>query len=573
LTEKETENLRKRADEKVRLKEQLTLEKIKSFSSEQIMEVLHDLTVHQIELEMQNEELRTTQISLDTARARYFDLYELAPVGYMTISEKGLIQECNLTASTLLGINRIEITMQPLSYFIIKSNQDMYYLHFQELLKTLVPTSFQLQMKRKDGTVLWVRIMMSAFMSESDEKICRIALSDISELKKADSDREKLNNQLIQMQKLESLGLIAGGIAHDFNNLLSGVFNNIELAIAKNKEEKVATYLSNSIGSIDRARSLTQKLLTFAKGGTPVKKVVNLFPFIQETVLFALSGSTVMSKFHIQEQLWSCNADKTQIGQVFNNLTINAQQAMVNGGMIEVSACNISLSVKEHQSLAAGNYVKISMRDHGIGISKKILPNIFDPYYTTDSNGHGLGLSICYSIVKRHGGYISAESEMGKGSTFSVYLPASIESILTIPEDQTERDVFEHVGTGTFLLMDDEESIRLGTGGILEEFGYRVVLKENGKDAVDFFKEETKAHRKLAGMIFDLTIPGGMGGKEAIREIRKICSDTPAFVASGYSADPVMANPEEYGFNGSLCKPFSMSELSEMLEKHIKKLK
>jgi len=390
---------------------------------------------------------------------------------------------------------------------------------------------------------------------------------------RADKEQKKMEAQINLLKKMESIGTLAGGIAHDFNNLLGGILGNIELAMLKTTEEEVSTYLARSLSNIDRTRALTQQLLTFSTGGAPIKKVENLFPFIQETTQFALSGSSISSRFQIEEDLYPCDFDKNQIGQVVEKLILNARQAMADGGLIEVSACNLSLSAKEHQPLAAGNYVKISIQDHGTGISKDSLPNIFDPYYTTDSNGQGLGLSICYSIINSHGGYIEVESELGKGSTFSVYLPASTESILTIPVDQTERDACEHVGTGTFLVMDDEEIIRLSMGGILENFGYRVVLKENGKDAIDFFKEETKAHRKLAGMIFDLTIPGGMGGIEAIREIRKICSDTPAFVASGYSADPVMAYPEEYGFNSSICKPFKMSELSEMLEKYMRKLK
>ncbi len=383
------------------------------------------------------------------------------------------------------------------------------------------------------------------------------------------TEKQKLENFIQKSQKLESLGVLAGGIAHDFNNLLGAIFGYIEMAMAETTEERVSTFLAHSLSSLDRARALTRQLLTFAKGGAPIKKVENLFPFVQETVQFALSGSSVSSRFQIQENLWPCNFDKNQMGQVIDNLTINAQQAMPNGGTIEVSARNISLSEKEHISLVAGNYVKLTIKDQGIGIPKNFLPHIFDPYYTTKPKGHGLGLATCYSIVNRHGGYMDIESEPGTGSTFHVYLPASTEPISPMAGKSTGK----HTGSGTFLVMDDEEVIREIMRKMLGSFGYTVVLKENGKDAIDFIETEIKADRELAGMIFDLTIPGGMGGKEAIGEIRQICSDTPAFVASGYSNDPIMANPEQYGFTASLCKPFLIAELSEMLEKHLKKHK
>jgi two-component system, cell cycle sensor histidine kinase and response regulator CckA len=274
-----------------------------------------------------------------------------------------------------------------------------------------------------------------------------------------------------------------------------------------------------------------------------------------------------LSQFEVQDDLWLCEVDKNQISQVVENFVINAQQAMPNGGTITVSAQNISLSANEHASLPAGKYVQLSIQDEGVGIPEDFLPRIFDPYYTTKPKGHGLGLTTCYSIITRHGGDIDVESEPGKGSTFNLYLPASVKSAETSGGKSTGK----HAGQGTFLVMDDEEAIRLITKKMLESLGYTVVLKENGQGAVEFFETELKANRKVAGMIFDITIPGGMGGKEAIAEIRKLCSETPAFVASGYSTDPIMANPTEYGFTASIRKPYRMADLSEMLEKHLGK--
>jgi len=381
------------------------------------------------------------------------------------------------------------------------------------------------------------------------------------------TEKKNLEESIQRSQKLESLGILAGGIAHDFNNILSAVFGFTELAIMKTSESDVSDYLNKSLKNTERARALTQQLLTFAKGSAPVKKVEKLFPFVKETVQFALSGSSVTSKFNISDNLWACHLDKNQIGQVIDNLIINAQQAMPDGGTLEVSAQNISLSEKEHSSLLAGKYVKLSIKDQGIGIPKEFLPRIFDPYYTTKPKGHGLGLATCYSIINRHYGVIDVESEPGKGSTFNIYLPATIDTASTTDK----KSIKNHIGSGTFLVMDDEEAILDLMKEMLESFGYDVVVKTNGADALDFFATEFIADRKIAGMIFDLTIPGGMGGKEAIKEIRKLCSDTPVFVSSGYSEDPIIAHPQEYGFNASIRKPFMIADLAGMLQDHLKK--
>jgi PAS domain S-box-containing protein len=379
------------------------------------------------------------------------------------------------------------------------------------------------------------------------------------------TEKYKFENSVQKTQKLESLGLLAGGIAHDFNNLLGSIFGYIEMAKNDNDNNSVAELLSESLNSIDRAKALTHQLLTFAKGGIPIKTTDTLFPFIQETVQFALSGSSVSSSFDIEENLWLCKFDRNQIGQVIDNLTINAQQAMPDGGIIELSAHNISFAENEHPELAKGKYVKISLKDHGIGIPKKILTKIFDPYYTTKSKGQGLGLASCYSIVKKHDGCIDVQSEPGSGSTFNLYLPASSEKKAVLKAKTAKK----HKGSGIFLVMDDEESIQDITKRMLESFGYTVKITNNGQEAIDFFQATKQENKNIAGMIFDLTISGGMGGKEAITEIRKICKKTPAFVASGYSSDPIMAEPEKFGFNASICKPFMRNQLATMLEENL----
>ncbi|MEJ2662836.1 MAG: PAS domain S-box protein [Spirochaetia bacterium] len=368
-------------------------------------------------------------------------------------------------------------------------------------------------------------------------------------------------------QRLESLGILAGGIAHDFNNLLGVIFGYIDMAAETTKEKSVTAYLAKTLATIERARALTGQLLTFSKGGVPVKNIERLSPFIEETVRFALSGSNVAGSFSIPAAVWPSAFDKNQIGQVIDNIVINAVQAMPAGGPLEISAENITLSERQHATLPPGRYVKIHVKDHGIGMPKEILSKIFDPFFTTKEKGHGLGLATCYSILKRHGGCIEVESVAGKGSVFTIYLPA-------VPAGSAERKSrvpAGHKGAGTFLVLDDEEVIRNMIGDMLKAFGYSIEFTSTGIDAIEILQAAAQTKRKIAGCIFDLTIQGGLGGKDVIAKVREFDHDTPVFVTSGYADDPVMVNPEEYGFNGSIFKPFRKVELADLLNKHLNK--
>ena len=374
------------------------------------------------------------------------------------------------------------------------------------------------------------------------------------------TEEQKTLDAIQRAARLDSLGVLAGGIAHDFNNLLTGLFGYVELARSVSKDARAIEYLEAALATMNRARALTLQLLTFAKGGAPAQKVTPLLPFIQEAVQFALSGANVSCRFSLGEDVWPCNIDKNQISQVIDNIVINAQQAMPNGGFIEISARNVYADEGEYPSLAKGRYVRVSIKDRGIGIPKDVMPRIFDPFYTTKTKGHGLGLATCYSIVSRHGGCIDVESEPSKGSTFHVYLPASTEAAVA-----NASTTVRQMGSGRLIVVDDEEVVRNTVRRMVEELGYTVVCKRDGREAIDFYLQETKAGHRLAGMILDLTIRGGMGGKEAVAEIRKLDKELPVFVASGYADDPVMRNPVDYGFTGSIGKPFTIAELSELL--------
>jgi PAS domain S-box-containing protein len=382
------------------------------------------------------------------------------------------------------------------------------------------------------------------------------------------TERKRMEEELNKAQKLESLGLLAGGIAHDFNNLLAGIFSHIDLARAASKDGVVSNYLSTALSAIERARNLTGQLLTFAKGGAPVLETGDLSPVIRNSSKLVLSGSNVSCALNIPDGLWSCDFDKNQIGQVIDNMVINARAAMPAGGTILISAMNISLTAGEKGTLQPGNYVKISIHDDGIGIPEDVLPKIFDPFFTTKQTGSGLGLAICHSIVKRHGGWIDVESPPDKGTTFHLYVPASRKTPAMVPPQKT---VSFHKGSGRILIMDDEEIIRQSVGKILDTLGYSVECTRDGKETLAFLTEEIRAGRSFSAILLDLTVPGGMGGKEVAVEIRKMNIDIPLFVTSGYSNDPVMSNPTKYGFTDSICKPFIIDDFAAMLNRHLQK--
>lgn len=379
-------------------------------------------------------------------------------------------------------------------------------------------------------------------------------ISDVTERRQSES--------LVQnAQKLEALGVLAGGIAHDFNNLLGGIFGYLDLAKIAQSEPERQECLDHALSAMERARDLTRQLLTFAKGGAPVKKVDSLTPFLQNTVQFALSGASVRAVMDIADDLLPCDYDKNQMAQVLDNIVINAVQSMPGGGTIEVSARNVSFLNKQHVMLPPGRYICISIADHGIGIPREYLQRIFDPFFSTKQQGHGLGLATCYSVVKRHGGCIEVDSEPGKGSIFRIFLPVAAHIEGEIPSLPQRH----HRGHGTFVVMDDEEMMLDMVGTLLRTFGYQVVRFRDGSQVLDFYADALRTGQSIAAMIFDLTVPGGMGGKEAISELRKLDAAIPVFVASGYADDPVMAHPRDYGFSGSIAKPFTTKELTQLL--------
>jgi len=375
------------------------------------------------------------------------------------------------------------------------------------------------------------------------------------------TERKKLEEEILKSQKLESLGVLAGGIAHDFNNLLTSVLGNISLAKAlAGHNDKIARRLEDAEKATLRAGDLTRQLLTFSRGGAPVKKSVSMRQILSDSASFALRGSNVRCELQIPDNLFPVEADPGQISQVVNNLIINADQAMPDGGIILVTAENALVGPGELPTIPAGNYVKLSVRDGGCGIPEANLDKIFDPYFTTKPKGTGLGLATVYSIIRKHGGLITVDSTLGKGTTFHVYLPASDS------EAGPEVSPAQHVtkGTGRILVMDDEEVIREVACEILGHLGYEAVSCRNGEEALNIYDKAMGAS-PFTAVLMDLTIPGGMGGKETMKRLLQIDPRVKGIVSSGYSNDPVLANYREYGFHGVVMKPYDIAELGNVL--------
>jgi len=416
------------------------------------------------------------------------------------------------------------------------------------------------RLQRATGEWRWFESHAKPFRTATGEIHVIIDVRDITE-------SQRLEEERLRSSKLESVGLLAGGIAHDFNNILTAVFANIGLAkILTSKRQNstnhtIVTRLATAEKACLRARDLTKQLLTFAKGGTPIKNMTTISHLITDTAEFALRGSNVRCEFHLPETLWPVEVDKGQISQVLQNLIINADQAMPEGGIITVRAENHKIDSTCSLPLQEGPFVMISVIDQGIGISAEHLTKIFDPYFSTKQTGSGLGLATTYSIMQRHEGHITVTSELGQGTTLTLYLPAMHQSYQ--PSQQEEQNLIQ--GTGRILVMDDEEGIRDILGAMLCHLGYEVTFASEGTEAINLYQQSLHQEQPYIATIMDLTIPGGMGGKETVQHFLSMNPHAVVLVSSGYSNDPVLANPKQFGFQGMIVKPYNLLDLSHEL--------
>lgn len=383
------------------------------------------------------------------------------------------------------------------------------------------------------------------------------------------TERRRIEEELNKVQKLESLGVLSGGIAHDFNNILTAILGNanlLEFYLAQknlsSEPDKFLRLLKEIEKATLRAKELTAQLLTFSKGGKPVKKLGDLKKTLIDTVVFALRGTNVSPNFKFKDDYLPAEFDEAQISQVFHNLAVNAHQAMQSGGTITVEAEKIHETWEERHGRKKGNYIKIVFTDSGVGIPQENLNRIFDPFFTTKEKGSGLGLASAFSIVRMHGGYIDVQSKLHEGSVFTIYLPASEKKFVPVEADNQPEI---HRASGTILIMDDEEAIRNTLKGMLEFLGYRVLTASHGEEAIALFKETRSRGEIITAVILDLTIPGGMGGRETVQALKKLYPNLTAIASSGYSQSEEIGKYLEFGFSAFIPKPFRLEDISEAL--------
>lgn len=485
----------------------------------------------------------------------------------ITTDEQGYVTLLNPAACALTGWNREEAVGRPVSKIICVVDEKT-----RVVSNPLAPASLLRATNHvvdpvgllisRMGAEIPIRYHASPIRGPDDLPLGAVIIfRDVTE-------QRRIEQELLRAEKLEALGLLAGGVVHDFNNLLSAVVNNVALIKTRlNRGDEIHRRLDLLEQALWRGAELTQQLLTFAKGGAPVRKPANIATLLRETAALTLDGSPIRLEYQIAPELWQADIDVGQVGHALQNLIANAKEAMPTGGALAVVAENMAVEDNQSPALKPGKYVRIALRDTGVGIAPENLVQVFDPYFTTKAHGSGLGLATVHSIVKRHEGHITVESTPGVGTTFTLYLPA-VESAST-PCGEPAKPETQPAGKGRVLIMDDEEMIREATGALLEHLGYRYEPAKDGVEAIERYQAALQSHDPFDAVILDLTVPGGMGGHESLARLREIDPDVKAIVSSGYFHDPIVANYRAHGFSGVVSKPYTIEEMSETLHRLI----
>ncbi len=659
-------------------------------------QVIRELRVQQEEFRVQNEELRRVQQELETSRARYFDLYNLAPVGYCNLNKLGLILEANLTVAALLGVARGVLINQSIIHFILPQDQDIFSRHCHQIFESCLPQSCELRLQRPDASTFWVRLAGNLAHEADGSSFCRLMISDITDWKEMEdalrrseekyrtvadfahdwefwlgedrellycspscqritglsltafqkdpsllreiihpddlavydrhrqeaeeqkitqecefriirndgsrdwrwiahvcqpiyddlgrflgtrgsnrdvTERKRLENEVMKARNLESLGVLAGGIAHDFNNLFQGLFGNISLAKMYTEESsKAYQFLQSASQVFGLAIKLTGQLIAFSTGGMSARVNIQPTSHIREEVTSSLVGSGREVEFDLAENLWQINVDPLQFRQVIRQMVLNAIEAMssVADARLKVKAENEPLpkTPRGASILASGSNVVISIQDQGCGISENDLSRIFEPYFSNKprgaQKGMGLGLALCDAIIRKHGGSIAVESKPDIGTTFYIHLPA-VESV--VQKTEVTKDM-ETIGP-RILLMDDDQGVVQVTTEVLSLSGYRVDSAPDGDAAIAAYLEARADGNPYAVVILDLTVPGGLGGKDVVAKLKEIDAGVKAIVSSGYTSDDVMTHFANYGFVASCPKPYLFSEMKALIEQFV----
>ena len=496
---------------------------------------------------------------LRESEARYRELFEQGAGGIFRSTPEGRFLTVNPAMARMFGFARPEEMIAwtgqhaAHSLYVKPGRRDEFRAGFGSRGQL---SDFESEAIARDGRTIWISENAREVRDEQGRlQYYEGFVTDISA-------RRQLEAEMGRASKLEAVGILAGGIAHDFNNILTVVLGNVTLAEADTEADTaIQTRLADARRATLRARDLTLQLLTFAKGGEPVKATVELPELLRESAAFALHGARARAEFHIAPDLWSVHADKGQLGQVVQNLVINAVQAMPGGGVVTITAENSELAAGM-LPLKPGRYVRLVVADTGMGIAPEHLVKIFDPYFTTKAQGSGLGLATVYSITRKHDGHIAAESEPGKGTVFRLWLPAGGAAAGSTRQQPAEPPPGSRPRV---LFMDDEEPIRGMAGIFMQRLGFECETATDGAEAVRKYQEALQAGRRYELVVMDLTVPGGMGGREAMEHLRRLDPGVRAIVSSGYSRDPVMANHRAHGFKAVLPKPYGLEQLRKTM--------
>jgi len=509
------------------------------------------------------QDRQRTDAALLQSMERYRHLFERNLAGVFQTDRNGTISTTNQAFAAMLGYRDTdELRGRSITDLATEPHEIDRFL--QELSVRREIHNRELTMTARGGQT--VTLLMNAGRIDDTtgegELIEGIAI-DISDRNRAEEDRRRLELQLQQGQKLESLGVLAGGIAHDFNNMLMAILSNISLAKRSAADsQKTLRRLNEAEEVCLRATGLTQQLLTFSKGGRPIRKTAPIAGLVEEAASFAARGSHCSLDCRQESDIWPAEIDEGQIVQVIQNLVLNAIQAMPDGGTITVTTNNTHLIEGDVPTLEAGRFVQIEVIDTGVGISDSHVDRIFDPFFTTKTGGSGLGLATAFSIVRSHGGAIVVRSEPDRGSRFTIFIPASDRA-----QVDTEARVEDSVqGHGRLLIMDDDEAVRSAAAELLETIGYKVDTAADGSAAIKLYTQAMDSDSPFDAVILDLTVPEGVGGRETMTRLLEIDPKVKAIVSSGYSTDPVMANYREHGFSGVAVKPYRLAELAQTLK-------
>ncbi len=494
--------------------------------------------------------------------------------GVIATCEKGIIRIINWVAADMTGWKQHEAAGKPLEQvFQITDGLSTHPLpppHLQVMKKGhILESPRDVLLLSRDHSETPIEYSCAPIRSGRDISGAVLVIRDVTE-------KKAMEDELNRARNLEALGMLAGGIAHEYNNVLTTTLGYISLAREQSGgDEKLSTRLQKVEEAAGRARDISGRLLTFSKGGEPRKERGSLLKTAEEAASHILENKTIHICWTISDDLWPLEYDHSQIHQAFQNIIRNAAEAMPQGGEIEIDMENVMVPFNRYPALKRGNYVKITVKDPGAGIPDENIARIFAPYFTTKPGAEGMGLTIVYSIVKKHGGWLRVKSRETHGTSVTILLPASL-YLMDEPETTSPLEIFPHdLGgeKGKILVMDDEEAVRETIEDMLDFLQYECVPAENGEAALEYYRSAMAGGAPFDAVILDLTVPSGMGGKECIKHLRQIDPNSVAIVSSGYSNDPVISDYRAYNFDGVLPKPYKIQDLNDLLEKIMREKK